>query len=81
MYANQISGGCSAFQAGVGCDILPSDTTTQQVHKDTEENMVTITRIFTKYLGYTVRKPKKRLSVFQKVTTLHELLKTNKREL
>jgi hypothetical protein len=81
MYVNQISGGCSAFQAGVGCDVLPPDAITLQVQKATGENVVTIARSFTEYLRCTVWIANKRLSIFQKIITLHELLKTNDREL
>jgi hypothetical protein len=50
IYVNQISGGFSAFQVGVGWDILPPDAITQDVQKATGENVVIIARSFTKYL-------------------------------
>jgi hypothetical protein len=81
IYVNKISGGCSAFQVGVGWDILPPDAITQEVQKAIGENVVTIVRSFTEYLRCTVWKSGKRLSVFQMITTLHELLETNDREL
>jgi hypothetical protein len=81
IYVNQISGGFSAFQVGVGWDILPPDAITREVQNATGENVVTIVRSFTEYLRCTVWQAGIRLSVFQKITTLHELLENNDREL